>query len=47
MSPETRQYYAEVKKEAPSKKMEYAKPKNWEVANKNNNRLSQTQVWRR
>lgn len=46
MSPEVR-VYAQVKKEAPSKKMEYTKPNNWAVANKNNNRLSQTQVWRR
>ena len=36
-----------VKKEAPSKKVEYSKPKNWGVPNKNNNRLANVQVWRR
>ncbi len=44
MSPEKAQYVS-AKKEAPSKKTEYAKPQNWGVAQ--NKRLSNTQVWRR
>lgn len=44
MSPEKAQY-AQIKKEAPSKKAEYARPQNWGV--NNNKRLSNTQVWRR
>lgn len=48
MSPERYVYEkAAVKNEAPSKKVEYTKPRNWAVANKNNNRLSNNQVWRR
>lgn len=44
MSPEV-SGYAQIKKEAPSKKVEYAKPKNWGVSN--NRRQSNVGVWRK
>lgn len=44
MSPEKAQY-AQMKKETPSKNVEYAKPQNWGVSQ--NKRLSNTQVWRK
>lgn len=44
MSPEAK-VYEQVKKEAPSKKVEYTKPQNWGVGVKQ--RLSNTQVWRK
>ena len=44
MSPEVKQY-VQVKKEEPSKKVEYAKPKNWGVPT--NQRLSYTGNFRR
>lgn len=46
MSPERSIYEkVNIRKEAPSKKVEYSKPKNWGVAN--NKRLSNVQYWRK
>ena len=45
MSPEKAQYIQAVKKEAPSKKVEYTKPKTWGVPT--NQRLSYTGNFRR